>query len=155
MFAYTHTKLSRGSSSHSHNHLSRGSSHSHNSGCSSSESSSSRIVKQKSEPSVYTVDEELTTGEKKQLCHKVGNINFLVVLTPEGVEKVDALHKLGAGIQQVPFFDDYFTRLLAWEEVYVNRIGQLPSRHQLLEAFGTCDKFEVVKQIVLNGKYAQ
>ena len=81
--------------------------------------------------------------------HKVGKTHFIIVLTTEGSEKVDALHKLGA--EKAPI--DHYMGLLAIDEVYSNHLGERASNQEMEAAFGTSNKSEVVKQIVINGKY--
>ena len=81
--------------------------------------------------------------------HKVGKTHFIIVLTTEGSEKVDALKKLG--VEKAPI--ENYMSLLAIDEVYSNHLGERASKQEMEAAFGTTSKADVVQQIVINGKY--
>jgi ribosome maturation protein Sdo1 len=66
---------------------------------------------------------------------------------------VDAIHKLLVGPQKVDDTDYDYLSLLAIDEIYSNHLGEQSGSQELETAFGTTDKKEIVKQIIIHGKY--
>ncbi len=90
-----------------------------------------------------------------EMTYKVGKTHFIVVLSEEGKDQV---HKI-----RNQFKDDTdmialelsenVPHDLAMDEIYVGHVGDHASRQQLEVAFGTVDKKEIVKQILIHGKF--
>lgn len=81
----------------------------------------------------------------KEMALKIGKTHFIVVLNDEGSKAVDA--KVGLEDIKNPM------SLLAIDQIYSNRLGEQSSKQELDSAFDTTDKKEIVRKILLNGKY--
>ena len=69
---------------------------------------------------------------------------------------MDSIHKLllDPDIKGVNDNTNYdYLSLLAIDEIYSNHIGETSSHQELKTAFGTTDKKEIVKQIIIHGQY--
>ena len=91
----------------------------------------------------------------KELDYKIDQTHYLIVLNDEGNSKVDSIHKflLDPDIKGVNDMDYDYVSLLAIDEIYSNHIGEQSSHQELKTAFGTTDKKEIVKQIIIHGQY--
>ena len=68
---------------------------------------------------------------------------------------MDSIHKLllDPDIKGVNDTNYDYLSLLAIDEIYSNHIGEQSSHQELKTAFGTTDKKEIVKQIIIHGQY--
>ena len=67
---------------------------------------------------------------------------------------MDSIHKLLLDPNKAVNDNDYnYLSLLAIDEIYSNHIGETSSHQELKTAFGTTDKKEIVKQIIIHGQY--
>ena len=90
----------------------------------------------------------------KELGYKIDKTHYIIVLNDEGNSKVDSIHKLLLDPNKVVNDNDYkYLSLLAIDEIYSNHIGETSSHQELKTAFGTTDKKEIVKQIIIHGQY--
>ena len=87
----------------------------------------------------------------KELGYKIDKTHYIIVLNENGNSKVDSIHKLGP--DKVVDIDYDYLSLLAIDEIYSNHLGETSSHQELAAAFGTIDKKEIVKQIIIHGKY--
>ena len=90
----------------------------------------------------------------KELDYKIDQTHYIIVLNDEGNSKVDSIHKLLLDPNKVVNDNDYnYLSLLAIDEIYSNHLGEQSSHQELKTAFGTTDKKEIVKQIIIHGQY--
>ena len=67
---------------------------------------------------------------------------------------MDSIHKLLLDPNKAVNDNDYnYLSLLAIDEIYSNHLGEQSSHQELKTAFGTTDKKEIVKQIIIHGQY--
>jgi ribosome maturation protein Sdo1 len=90
-----------------------------------------------------------------EMTHKVGKTHFIVVLTPEGKDQVDRLRLLNDRDAMLAELSENVPLdfLAAKDEIYADKLGSAASRQQLVSAFGTDDRNDVVKQILIHGKF--
>ena len=88
----------------------------------------------------------------RELGQTIGDTTYVIYLQRKGVDKVNALHKLGRA-ESAPINSKNYLTLLAIDKVFSTTTGHAATKHELLEAFGTSDMAYVVKSIVANGKY--
>jgi hypothetical protein len=90
-----------------------------------------------------------------EMSYKVGKTHFMVVLSEEGRDQVRKIHTQFKDDKNMMSLElsENILHDLAIDEIYVGHVGDHASRQQLEVAFGTVDKREIVKQILIHGKF--
>lgn len=89
------------------------------------------------------------------MTYKVGKAHFIVVLSDEGKDQVHKIRHQFKDDKDIIALElaENVPHDLAIDEIYVGHVGERASRQQLQVAFGTVDTKEIVKQIMIHGKF--
>lgn len=88
-----------------------------------------------------------------ELSYKVSKTHFIVILSDEGKDQVTKIRQLKDKDAMELELSENVPNELAIDEIYVEKVGSTASKQQLEVAFGTTDKAEIVRKILVNGKF--
>mmetsp|Transcript_15608 Transcript_15608/g.29048 ORF Transcript_15608/g.29048 Transcript_15608/m.29048 type:complete len:87 (+) Transcript_15608:94-354(+) len=82
---------------------------------------------------------------------KVDKTHYIIVLSDEVKRVVDMIQKHPDKVDDGQL--DIVVKGLAVDDIFADKVGDKASHQQLHAGFGTTDKEEIVKKIIMEGKY--
>jgi ribosome maturation protein Sdo1 len=95
-------------------------------------------------------NKEGTTGATKMML-KVDKTHFIIVIDDTVTPVIEEIQKFSEKVSEDQL--DRVLGSLAIDDIYADKVGDKASSQQFDAAFNTTDKKEIMKEIIVNGKF--